>query len=481
MRNRSLWWHRPWSPERVSTLARDVAIVTLSGIVLGLFAAAASAYYVVAAMAVVALVSLVIWQFEIVLVIYALVAFVPWGRTPDIAIGGSGLGKGLYVSEVMLGLLLAIWFVKYLFLALPGGRIRSGFHLPIVLYLGYSVLNVVHSFIFWDWHVNRIHQHPHVNGIELGLRFLSAGAFVMMATTVSSRKWLKWTTVTLCLPGLYNMANALLGSPVPVVAPWWPLLALLPVCYCWVVALDSGQGRLKRIGGALLVALAVYLMLVKGVSWVSQWLGLFAALGAVSLVKSRKLFVALALLLAIAVALAWPFFSENVLAESRRQGDYDRFALLSGAWRYATTFPLGVGLGNYRSYNSFHYGNEWGTTAYSSAHGTYAQHLSEMGVPGLVLFLLIPLSGGAWALKSLRRVRPGMSRTYLIAAFGQLVGLSCAAFIGDYIIPTYHNGGLTTFSTTVYSWLIWGLAVAHVRLSGPKGSAEANGSVDIDS
>jgi len=84
-----------------------------------------------------------------------------------------------------------------------------------------------------------------------------------------------------------------------------------------------------------------------------------------------------------------------------------------------------------------------------------------------VLFLAILISGGAWMLKSRREMEPGMSATYLLAAFGQLVGIACAAFIGDYIIPTYHNGGMTTFSGTVYSWLIWGLAVAHVRLSMP--------------
>jgi len=469
LRNDSLTPRRPWTPERISTLTRDAAIVIVGGIVLGLFAAAASAYYIVMAVAVAVIVSMIAWQFEIVLVLYALVAFVPWGKTPDIALGGSGVGKGLYVSEVMLGFLLAIWFVKYLFLALPADRIRSGFHVPIVLYLIYSVLNVVNSFIFWDPHVNRLYQYPHVNAAELGFRFLSAGAFVMMATTVSSMKWLKWTTVALCVPGIYNLLNELAGRLAPITAPWWPVVALLPVCYCYAVALESRSGWLKRIGGALVVALAVYLVLIRGIGWVSGWLGLFAALGAVSLARSRRLFVVLAILLTIAVAVAWPFFRGSVLVESQQQGDYDRFALLKGSWKYATTFPLGVGLGNYRSYNSFHYGDEWGTTAYSSAHGTYAQHLSEMGIPGLVLLLGIVFSGGAWLFRSYRQAEPGVSKTYLLAAFGQLVGISCAAFIGDYMIPTYHNGGLTTFSGTIYSWLIWGLAVAHVRLSRPGG------------
>ncbi|MCX8053451.1 MAG: hypothetical protein N3B12_06555 [Armatimonadetes bacterium] len=473
MRHRNLWWHRPWTPERVYSLTRDIAIVIVGGIALGLFAAAASVYYVVLVMAIVAIVSLLVWQFEIVLMIYALVAFVPWGRTPNIAVGGSGLGKGLYVSQVILGVLLAIWFVKYLLSTLPENRIRSGFHIPIALYLGYSVLNIVHSYIFWDPHVNRMYQYPHVNAVELGLRFLSAGAFIMMATTVGSKRWLRWTTFMLCVPGLYNLLNSALGGPVPVSAPWWPLVALLPICYCWAIALDNLSAWPKRIGGVAVVALAIYVVLVRGIAWVSGWLGLLTALGSVAYLRGRRVFVAWMTLVAVGTAVAWPFFHEKVIIESRQQGDYDRFAMMRGAWKYATTFPLGVGLGNYRSYNSYYYGKLWGTTTHASAHGTYAQHLSEMGIPGLVLLLVMLFSGGAWLLRNHGQLEPGLSKTYLLAAFGQLVGISCAALIGDYIIPTYHNGGLTTFSGTVYSWLIWGLAVAHVRL--------ANGPVSIDS
>jgi len=480
MRYRSSRWSMPWTPERIAALTRDVAIVIIGGIILGLFATAATTYYVVAAIAVAAIVSLIAWQFEIVLVIYALAAFVPWGRTPDIAVGGSGVGKGLYVSEALLAFLLAIWCAKYLFRTLPTDRIRSGFHVPIALYLAYGVLNVVHSYIFWDPHVNRMYQYPHVNAVELGFRFLSAGAFIMIATTIEHEKWLRWTSLMLCLPGLYNLANALVGGIVPLSAPWWPLLTFFPVCYCYAIVLDKDSSLPKKLGAFLVIAAAIFQLLIRGISWVSGWFGLFAALGAVTYAKSRKAFYILAVLTGIGVVIFWPFFHEHVIVESQQQGDYDRFALMKGAWRYAINFPLGVGMGNYRTYNSFHYGIEWGTTAYTSAHGTYAQHLSEMGIPGLLLFLAILVSGGRWIIANYRELEPGLSKTFLLAAFGQLVGISFAAFIGDYIIPTYHNGGLVTFCSTVYSWLIWGLAVAHVRMAKKVELAKNGGPINID-
>ncbi|MCX6376996.1 MAG: O-antigen ligase family protein, partial [Armatimonadetes bacterium] len=230
------------------------------------------------------------------------------------------------------------------------------------------------------------------------------------------------------------------------------------------VALDPGSGILKRLMGAAVVGIAVFVILVQSISWVSGWLALVAALATVTFVKSTRLFVLGLIAVSLVVMLYRPFFYERVFVESSKAGDYDRFLLMKGAWKYATTFPLGVGPGNYRTYNSFYYGEKWGTTAYTSAHGSYAQHLSEMGIPGILLFVGILVGGLRWMLKRYRAMESGMSKTYLLAAMGQLVGISFAAFIGDYIIPTYHNNGLTNFSTTVYSWLIWGLAVATVRI-----------------
>jgi hypothetical protein len=162
-----------WTPERISSLSKSVAVVLALGIAIGLFAVRVSPYYVAAAACGAALVVLVAWQFEAALALYCVVAFVPWGRTPDLAVGGSGVGKGVYVSEAMLGFLLAIWFAKYLLGSLPKDRPRTGFYVPLGLYLAFCVLNLVHSQLFWDPAVDRMYQKLSVNIIELGLRFLT--------------------------------------------------------------------------------------------------------------------------------------------------------------------------------------------------------------------------------------------------------------------------------------------------------------------
>lgn len=465
-----------WSPERLAALSKALVAVVVAGILVGIFAVYANLYYVAAVVGGIAVTLIIAWQFEAVLLIYILVAFIPWGRTPDLAMGGSGQGKGIFVSEALLAYILTIWLVRYLLRLVPKVRAHSGFDKPIILYTIYSVICLVNGFIFWDSHVDRIYQHPSVNIIELGFRLLSAGAFVMMATSVSDAKWLKRMAVVALAPGLFNLANAATGGHIPIRAPWWPILAFLPASFLCAVALDTTARRLHRAISAGVVFVAVFVILVKSIAWASGWLGLCVSMFAIILIKNKKLFVVCLVIAGIAVMAFHPFFKEKVIVESAKTGDYSRFALMRGAWKYAATFPLGVGPGNYRSYNSFYYGEKWGTTAYTSAHGTYSQHLAEMGIPGLLLLLAMPVCGACWLLKNYKRMQNGFPRTFVLAAVGQLAGICAAAVAGDYIIPTYHNGGLITFSSTVYSWLIWGIAVALVRIEGRQTDGPVNSS-----
>ncbi len=464
-----------WTPDRVAILSRNAALILLGGVVVGLFAASAHLYYVGAAIAAAALAIIIVWQFDATLMLYCLVAFIPFGETPDLAVGGSGAGKGVFVSEIMLGSLLVVWFGKYMLRALPYPRIRSGFHVPIAFYLAYAVLNVVNSFLFWDSTIDKSSQSAWVNIAELAIHFLSAGAFVMLATSVTSGKWLKAISIAIIAAGVYNTVNALAGRPLPLAAPWWPLLAILPLAYCWVVVLDQERSALWRVLAGLGVAAIFCAAFFRNIGWISGWIGLVPAMAVISYVRNRKVFIALVIGVPVLIFGGKSFLHEKVVHKVEISGDLDRLSLLQGGWKYATTFPLGVGLGNYRSYN-YHYGQKWGTTTYSSAHNTYAQHLSEMGIPGTILFLAILIGGFTWMMKTYPKMHPGFSKTFMLAAIGQMAGISVAAAVGDYIIPTYHNGGLTTFSTTIYSWLIWGLAVAHARIDGMR----TDGPVDSD-
>ena len=36
----------------------------------------------------------------------------------------------------------------------------------------------------------------------------------------------------------------------------------------------------------------------------------------------------------------------------------------------------------------------------------------------------------------------------------------CSAFLGDYLFPTYHNGGMGSFGATIYTWMFLGVGLA---------------------
>ena len=465
------------TPDRVAVGLRRTGWVLAAGVGLGIFAAIMQLYYVCALIGAMLLAGLIAWQFESTLMLYALIAFVPFGRTPDMAVGGSGIGKGLYVSELMLGFLLVVWFLKYIWGNLPKNRITSAFYLPSGFYIIYCLINVWNSYLFWDIHVDTSYQYPVVNFIEIMLRVLSIGALIMMATSIQDRRWLGRITLALIFSGIYNLVNSLLGNKIPISASWWSLLSFLPAGYLTAILLDSGRTVLVRMASSAVLALFIYVVLVRSISWVSGWMGLIVVILVTAYIANKRAFLVLLVLGGFGFAASWPFMHANVIAASEEEGDFDRFDLLKGGLKYASAFPLGVGLGNYRTYNSFHYGEKWGTTSYTSAHGTYSQHLSEMGFPGTILFLSILFFGFRWLLANYRKLPRGPSKTYILAVIGQMAGISAATFIGDYIVPTYHNGGIFTFSTTIYSWLIWGLAIAHVRIS----RQEADGSLDSHS
>jgi len=455
-----------WSPERLAALSKGLVLIIIGGIVFGIFAVYANLYYVAAIVGGVSVALLVAWKFEATLLVYILVAFVCWGRTPDLATGGSGAGKGVFVSEILLSFLLMIYVIRRLLAPSARHKVACGFTVPIVVYLAFSIWNVAHSYVFWDENVSREYQHFAVNLIELALRFLSAGAFLIAAAVPSDRRWLRWMTAAVLVPGIYDLGRATGVIPLHLPVFGGALLQLPLYCYTFAVCLDSSARLWQRIVCGFTLALGIFVVLIKGITWVSGWYALFVSMLAVTFLVSKKVFLTLIAILVVALVVLMPVFQDSVVKYSAEEGDYDRFALMSGAIKYAAKFPLGVGIGNYRSYNSFHYGEEWGTTRYTFAHGTYSQHLAEMGFPGTILFLWILISGFRWLSKMYHEMKPGESKRFVLCAAGQLAGISLAASIGDYIIPAYHNGGLQSFSWTVYSWLIWGLAVAHVRVSG---------------
>jgi O-antigen ligase len=227
----------------------------------------------------------------------------------------------------------------------------------------------------------------------------------------------------------------------------------------------------RALGAA--IALSIFsALLLRGTEWVSGWLACGTGLAVVTYFANRRLLLVAAAVLVVYVLARPGYFYEQVYLSNfyigRSKTGNDRSEMVRAAVLYATKFPLGIGLGNYRQYNLW-YGSKkmWDTTSFSSAHGTIGQTLSETGFLGLLTLLVLLASVvrmlyGAW------RVLPvGPAKSYTLGALGGVLGIyASSAFNGDYIFPTYHNGGMGTFSGAVYQFFLIGIAGAIAREHG---------------
>lgn len=467
-------------PEDVLRLALTIGVLIVVGLALGSFTfheleGRGTGYFVIALCLAVVFTGLAYFKFELALALFVGGIWLNFGGTPDLVKGvSSGTGKALYPVELGALFLSVIWILRGIVQG-KWGRFRTVMDGPLLAYLAFSVWTAVNGYLFWDPALTRHYAElpgdgrtpPQVTIVELGMRLLSIGMFWLVASNLSDPKWLRRVTWLLFLPGTviclsyYHILPSLSGG-------WPALLEIVPACTLWAWLLEGERKSPGlRILGWLALGAVVFQIFFINISWISGWFALFVGLLYVAFLKSKRLCAGLIALGAVLVVIAIPFLQKYVVHDVETSGDLDRFSMMRGAVMYAMHFPLGVGVGNYRAYNLY-YGSHamWNTTSYTSAHDFYAQSLSEMGFVGLIITLVWVVVGVVMLTRFYRRCRAGFSRIVILGVAGMWAGMCTASIIGDYMIPVYHNGGLITMTTTIYSWIALGIATAHARQQG---------------
>ena len=458
-----------------SEVSRRVTLVTVaavSGIALGTVALLAtkngesSPAWLVLLIAAIAGLTLLARNFAAGIVLFLGVCWIVV-RTPDVATGGSGGGQGLPLSQLGLAALLAIWVAKR-FAAQDFRLYKMPILAPIALYLLVCSWSTINSLVFRDPQVMKhsFVQYTQVNILEMALRVLALGAAVMIANTLEGRA-LRWAAAVLLLPGLATFSGLLPFLP----STNYLTFAQVISASVLVAFVLTGQGPLwlRVVGGAFALSILGRLLL-NGTEWVSGWFACLAALAVVTFFAQRRLLAVACIVLTLLVVVRFDYFYEKVYVTNFYKGSLsnNRTDMVRAGVLYATKFPLGIGLGNYRQYNQW-YGSKavWNTTAFSSAHGTIAQSLSETGFLGLLAFLLLIASIVRTLYLAWRAMPPGRAKSYVLGALGAVIGIaSAAAFNGDYLFPTYHNGAMATFGATVYVFFLIGVVGAIAREHG---------------
>lgn len=460
--------HDPVS-EEMQHRAVLAVLTALFGLISGVFVLLAGgqegslAWVTVATLAAAGL-FLVFRKFELSMVLFMAVAWIAIG-TPSLARGGSGVGKNIMLSQAGLVALLTVWLMRLL--ASQRFRLyRMPLNLPILIFLAVCVWSTINGILLPDARAMAFSpekQFLQVNILELAIRFLALGAVLMIGNTLSG-KMLRAAACMVALPGILTFTGLLPFIPASLYLAF-PQIIAMSILAALVL---TNQGPLWGRIGAGVVAVSIFgVYFLRGTVWLSGWMGALVSLAVMLFLVRRRVFWMGVAALMVGVLLNWGYFYQQIWVENFETVSSDRFKMLYAAFLYAANFPLGIGLGNYRTYNSY-YGRPdvWNTTGYSSAHGTYAQALSETGWPGLIALLFLLGSAVYLLWRTYHRLEPGWQKSYVLATLGSFIGICFASFAGDYLFPAYHNGGMGSFGACVYLFLMLGVVVAIARENG---------------
>lgn len=168
------------------------------------------------------------------------------------------------------------------------------------------------------------------------------------------------------------------------------LLLYFPFALCATSSSKSkGRARLFYAATTILCAVCILLTWSRG-----AWLGLFLECFLFLLLYSRKSRI-IALCLPPAALLSIPILPQNFRGRFLSIGDLGessvRYRLLTwrGTWKMIRRHPFGIGIGEGAWHAVYPHYAVSGTSRVMHAHNIFLQVATELGVVGLVLFLLI--------------------------------------------------------------------------------------------
>jgi len=451
--------HQPASRAR-SVLLIVVGVVLAVALSVG---QALSPKWAAAALAAMLLMTLAAYKMEAAIVFFALTVFMIIG--PVIGVTGRfGHSDGLYTSELMLGLLVLVWGARLLFLAIRDKRLElnsNPINPPLFCLIGVALFAFIAAQFTWDVNVPTEHRYLLRQLTELGMLCMPIAVYLMVSNTIKDIRWAKAVYYAVLAVGVigFLMSSSLLRMP-PFMKPLWRGLLPVPLIsflYAYIMLRKSLDLKLL-VAGCALVVLIIFQF--TGLAWVVMWLSAAVSICVISWHRSKALSIVLACVVLLLVAFQ-PDFLTRIYEEETASRSFERIDLWSSIVRMTMRRPLwGIGPGNFYPYYSYRYAQEYSTINVSSPHSNYFQMLVAYGFLGLGCFVWFIITCLRMLKTSLDIARDRWQRTFFLGMNGYFAGMAVIAFLADYLIPTSANGGLATFSITVYTWLLLGVAAS---------------------
>ena len=232
----------------------------------------------------------------------------------------------------------------------------------------------------------------------------------------------------------------------------------------WVISLavslalfDRGMKNIFRGLLLLLAFLWLYRGFVLNIAWVAGWLPGMVAGAVILFLRSKKLLLLAAAVLAIYIALNVNVVEQWLGDEREISGD-TRLQAWQSNWKFTSQHLLfGMGPAGYAAYYMTYNPFEGMAT-----HSNYIDILAQTGIVGMAFYLSIfgVLAWRGWVVYQRVKKWSDFLEGLIVALLGGLAGCVVIMGFGDWLVPFAYTQTIMGFSYSVYSWLFLGLILS---------------------
>jgi O-antigen ligase len=204
-------------------------------------------------------------------------------------------------------------------------------------------------------------------------------------------------------------------------------------------------------------------------NWLSGWAPAFAAAAVIVFLRSKWLFVVLAVV--VIIGAGGYYWRTEFQVESEQSGE-TRLAAYEVNWRITSKHLLfGTGPAGYASYYMSYFPMEG-----MASHSNYIDIIAQTGIVGtffILWFFGVQVQGGYKMWRKLQD-RGDFVESMTVAVLGGTVGCIIAMALGDWLFPFAYTQSITGFDSSMFNWFFMGMlwALGHILTSK---SSKANG------
>jgi hypothetical protein len=364
----------------------------------------------------------------------------------------TGTGSRLVISLILTLALMGVWILRMLSVEQHLTLRATPLNGPLISFIAVTLISLVWSILFRDPTVIVSSTFILVQGAAAAVMVTLPAVILLMANWVRSLTPLKIMVGLMIAAGVLGLARMYASLPLPVDTNG--LFSL------WVIVLATSLAffhrNLSRVYRLLLLFLAgawVYWGFVLHMDWLAGWLPGMIALGVVSLLRSKRLFLTLVILLVVYSALNSTRLLNDLGLEDQVSGN-TRLAAWQMNWQVTSQHLfLGTGPAGYAAYYMSYFPDQAMAT-----HNNYIDVISQTGLVGMGTYLWIFASLIWMGVRVLRKVRGRRDfvESLAVAAFAGTIACIVIMAFGDWLLPFAYTQTIAGFDYAVYNWLFMG-------------------------